>query len=93
VSLCVFRAPLHPQYHDAQADSYYHHDTYAPGFSWRKKEEPTCFLHRLFPWFNKMSQRRKEVGALEEHTYHGMAKAPNLATTTNLPTAAKAVKQ
>jgi hypothetical protein len=65
----------YPQYHDAQADSYYHHDTYAPAFLGEKKAEPSCFLHCLFPWFNKMSQHalRKEVGAaLEEHAYSTM---------------------
>jgi hypothetical protein len=65
----------YPQYHDAQADSYYHHDTYAPDFLGEKKQEPTCFLHCLFPWFNKISEKelRKEVGAaLEEHAYSTM---------------------
>lgn len=65
----------YPQYHDAQADSYYHHDTYAPEFVGEKKDETPCFLNCLFPWFNKISQKEltKEVGAaLEEHAYSTM---------------------
>jgi hypothetical protein len=65
----------YPQYHDAQLDSYYHHDTYAPDFLGEKKKEPACFLHCLFPWFNTMSQKNltDEVGAaLEEHAYSTM---------------------
>jgi hypothetical protein len=67
----------HPQYHDAQTDSYYHHDTYAPAFM-GEKTEPPCFLHCLFPWFSSNTDTPEQNGvmnegaALEEQAYSTM---------------------